>query len=149
MIICFRSSRLQKRWKRGALVVASLFALTGLSSELAAAGTIERQLAGAWAEPGNCSTTFSSKSGKWIFHEPRDMFGSGFIVVGNRYDGPFGTCQLSSTTQKGDKILLALSCRNSVGYSDQVTPIHFNSSTEVLVFSAMDGLSSTFKKCGL
>jgi hypothetical protein len=115
---------------------------------LAATYSVQGRLTGAWAEPGNCSTIFFFKAGKWNFHEPRDMFGSGFIVAGSQYEGPFGTCRLTSTTQKGDKILLGLSCHNSVGCSDQVTPIHFNSSTEVLVFSSMDGMSSTFQKCG-
>jgi hypothetical protein len=116
---------------------------------LAATYSVQSRLTGAWAEPGNCSTTFFLKASKWNFHEPRDMFGSGFIVTGSQYEGPFGTCRLTSTTPKGDKILLGLSCHNSVGYSDQVTPIHFNSNTEVLVFSSMDGMSSTFQKCGL
>jgi hypothetical protein len=135
---------------RKRLFVAALCSLTVTApcATVAAADGLQGRLAGAWAEPGNCSTTFTSAAGKMKFHEPRDMFGSGFIVTGNQYTGPFGECRLTSATQKGDKILLGLSCHNSISYSDQVTPIHFNSSTEVLVFSSMDGVSSTFQRCG-
>jgi hypothetical protein len=134
--------------RRGFSIALCSLAVAIPYTTLAAAEKVEWQLAGAWAEPGNCATTFVTRAGKWKFHEPRDMYGSGFIVTGSEYEGPFGQCHLSSVTQKGDKTMLGLNCHNSVGYSDQVTPIHFNSSNEVLVFSSMDGMSSTFQKCG-
>jgi hypothetical protein len=106
------------------------------------------RLNGAWAESDeNCKSAFVVKRGKWEFREPRDMFGSSYIISGRRYEGPFGVCNLTSITPKGDQLLLALSCHNTIGYSNQVTPIHLMSDTQMVVFS-MDGLNINYKKCG-
>ena len=114
----------------------------------AIAANAEAQLNGAWAESDeNCKSAFVAEGQRWTFRQPRDMFGSSFIVTGRRYEGPFGICDLSSITPKGDKLLLALSCHNTIGYSNQVTPIHLISNTEMTIFS-MDGMSINYKKCG-
>jgi hypothetical protein len=125
----------------------ALFAAASFSC--AFAGAPETQLTGAWAESdANCKDTFVSVGARWKFREPRDMFGSGFIVEGRQYVGPFGECRLSSVTPKGDRLLLALSCHNTVGYSDQVTPVRLKSSNELEIFlAAMDGTSVTFQRC--
>jgi hypothetical protein len=105
-------------------------------------------LDGAWAESDeSCKNAFVVKGGTWRFREPRDMFGSSYIISGRHYEGPFGVCNLTSINPKGDKLLLALSCHNSIGYSDQVTPIQLTSSTEMVVFS-MDDMKISYKKCG-
>ena len=112
------------------------------------AANVEAQLNGAWAESDeSCKNAFVVKGGKWDFREPRDMFGSSYIISGRRYEGPFGVCNLTSIKPKGDKLLLSLSYHNSIGYSDQVTPIHLTSSTEMVVFS-MDDMAINYKKCG-
>jgi hypothetical protein len=115
----------------------------------AVAGDIEGQLAGAWAEVGaDCKDVFVSEAGKWKFREPRDMYGTSFIVTGRQIEGPFGLCRLSSITQRDDKAFLRLSCNNSVGFSDQVTPIRLNSSTELeRFFPAVEGITVKYQRC--
>ena len=138
------------RTRQKSNVLSALVLMTfGVAHDaVAMAGTVEPRLNGAWAESDeSCKKAFVGASGKLKFREPRDMYGSSFIVSGRRYEGPFGVCNLSSVTPKGEKLSLALSCHNSVGYSDQVTSVQLNSDTELIVFSSMDGLQITYKKC--
>lgn len=96
--------RIQRRLpNHGFLFGLVLYACASLHETSASAEGVERELVGAWAEPGNCDVTFVAKNGRWAFREPRDMGGLGFIVVENQYDGPFGQCSLSSITHQGDK----------------------------------------------
>jgi hypothetical protein len=112
------------------------------------AANVEAHLNGAWAESDeSCKNAFIVKGGGWNFRQPRDMFGSSYIISGRRYEGPFGVCNLTSIKPKDDKLLLSLSCHNTIGYSDQVTPIQLTSSTQMVVFS-MDGMSVNYKRCG-
>jgi hypothetical protein len=125
----------------GSVVVAMCF--TSMTGVVAKATNLD----GAWAESDeSCKNAFTVKGGAWRFREPRDMFGSSYIISGRRYEGPFGVCNLTSIKPKGDKLLLSLSCHNSIGYSNQVTPIQQTSSTEMVVFS-MDDMKISYKKC--
>ncbi len=133
--------------RRGLLFGLSLFAGASLCAASAGAEDVKKELVGAWAEPGNCDATFVTKGGKWAFREPRDMGGLGFIVFENQYDGPFGQCSLTSITHKGDKDVLNLSCHNTVGYFDQAAPIEIVSDSQLKIFSALDGMSTTYQKC--
>lgn len=118
------------------------------ANTFAIAANAEVRLNGAWAESDEgCKKAFVSKSGVWQFRAPRDMYGSSYIISGSRYEGPFGVCNLSSITPKDGKLLLALSCHNTISYSNQVTPIRMISSIEMTVF-AMDGMQMSYKKCG-
>jgi hypothetical protein len=122
-----------------------LASLTSIDVRAANSGV---HLDGAWAESDeSCKNAFVVKGGTWRFREPRDMFGSSYIISGRHYEGPFGVCNLRSIKPEGDKLLLSLSCHNSIGYSDQVTPIRLTSSTEMVVFS-MDNMKISYKKCG-
>jgi hypothetical protein len=145
-----RLKKLPTPLKSGLFCGLSFFAWATLHNTKAVAEDVETQLQGAWAQSdANCGAAFVSMAGKWKFREPRDMTGSGFIVSGKQYEGPFGQCLLTTMTPKDDKILLALGCHNSVGYSDQVTPIRLKSSGELeLFFAGLEGMSVNYQKCG-
>lgn len=125
-----------------------LCACVSLHGTSARAEGVESELAGAWAEPGNCDVTFVAKNGGWAFREPRDMGGLGFIVIGRQYDGPFGQCSLTSTTHQGDKDILSLACHNTAGEFDQTLPIQVVSGGELRMFWASNGTGTPLKKCG-
>jgi hypothetical protein len=124
-----------------ALVVLNLATIT------ASARDISARLNGAWAESDeNCRNAFVMKRGRWGFREPRDMFGSSFIISGRRYEGPFGVCRLSSISGAGDRFALNLACHNSIGYSNQVTPVRIVSAT-MLEVTSLAGMTISYKKC--
>ena len=63
-------NRLQFReWRTfpsyGFLFGQFLYACASLHGTSARAGGVESELAGAWAEPGNCDVTFVAKNGGW------------------------------------------------------------------------------------
>jgi hypothetical protein len=131
-------------WHSSAILALFFVSMTGVAVKGSNVGV---NLDGAWAESDeSCKNAFTGKGGAWRFREPRDMFGSSYIISGRRYEGPFGVCNLVSTKPKGDKILLSLSCHNAIGYSNQVTPIQLTSSTEMIIFSA-DDMKISYKKC--
>jgi hypothetical protein len=131
-------------WVSSAALAICFTSTLGL---VARAENLGVHLDGAWAESDeSCKNAFTVKGGAWRFREPRDMFGSSYIISGRRYEGPFGVCELTSIRPKGDRLLLALSCHNSIGYSNQVTSIQRTSATEMIVFS-MDDMKINYKKC--
>jgi hypothetical protein len=132
-------------WPSTAILVLCLAPMMGVAVKAESLGP---RLDGAWAESDeSCKNAFTVTGGTWRFREPRDMFGSSYIITGRRYEGPFGVCDLTAIKPKGDKLLLSLSCHNTVGYSDQVTPIQLKSGNEMIIFS-MDDMKINYKKCG-
>ena len=72
-------------------------------------------LSGAWAtDAGLCSRVFTKKGNGVGFAELSDLFGSGFIIEGNRIRGKSGRCTITSRKQDGDNIELAAACASSI-----------------------------------
>ncbi len=144
-------SRLAKLppWKWGACCGMWFLALAILQNTSAAADDIDRQIVGAWAEAGaDCKDVFVAEAGELKFREPRDMYGSSFVVSGRRIVGPFGVCQLLTISRKEDKAVLNLSCHNSVGYADQSMPVRLNTNDELeLFFPSLPDLSQKYQRC--
>lgn len=77
------------------------------------AGAIE--LSGAWATESNlCSRVFAKKGNKVVFAELSDLFGSGFIIEGNKITGKIARCTITSRKQDGDNLELAAACATSI-----------------------------------
>ena len=73
------------------------------------------ELSGAWAtDAGLCNRVFTKKGSEVVFAELSDLYGSGFIIEGNRLRGKSGRCTITSRKQDGDNIELAAACASSV-----------------------------------
>jgi hypothetical protein len=73
------------------------------------------EISGAWAtDAGLCSQVFTKKGNGVSFAELSDLYGSGFIIEGNRIRGKSGRCTITSRKQDGDSIELAAACATSV-----------------------------------
>ena len=73
------------------------------------------ELSGAWAtDAGLCSRVFTKKGSEVVFAELSDLYGSGFLIEGNRIRGKSGRCTITSRKQDGDNIELAAACATSV-----------------------------------
>jgi hypothetical protein len=73
------------------------------------------ELSGAWAtDAGLCNQVFTKKGSEVAFAELSDLFGSGFIIEGNRIRGKSGRCTITSRKQDGDNIELGAACASSV-----------------------------------
>jgi hypothetical protein len=73
------------------------------------------ELTGAWASQADlCKLVFTKKGNGIVFAELSDLFGSGFIIEGNRIRGKAAHCTITSRKQDGDNLELAASCATSI-----------------------------------
>lgn len=108
-------------------------------------------LSGAWAtEAGLCSRVFAKKGNEVVFAELSDLFGSGFIIEGNRITGKSGRCTITSRKQDGDAIQIAAACASSVmtqNLNFNLKIIDDNSLTRL--FSDIPGMTLKYSRCAL
>ncbi len=73
------------------------------------------ELSGAWATDTDlCSRVFTKKGNQVVFAELSDLFGSGFVIEGNRVRGKIAHCTITSRKQEGDSLELAAACATSI-----------------------------------
>lgn len=73
------------------------------------------ELTGAWASQTDlCPLVFTKKSNQVVFTELSDLFGSGFIVDGDRIRGRSTKCTIKSKKQVGDNLELFAACATSI-----------------------------------
>ena len=107
------------------------------------------ELSGAWAtDAGLCNRVFTKKGKEVAFAELSDLFGSGFIIEGNRIRGKSGRCTITSRKQDGDNIELSAACASSVmtqNLSFSLKVIDDNSLSRL--FSDIPGMTIKYVRC--
>jgi hypothetical protein len=88
--------------------------LSGLGALLPGeAGAIE--LTGAWATQADlCKLVFAKKGMQVAFAELSDLYGSGFIIDGDKIRGKAAQCTIKSRKQEGDMLELSSACASSI-----------------------------------
>jgi len=72
-------------------------------------------LSGAWASHRDlCGQVFTKKGSTIEFAELSDLYGSGFIVNGNRIRGKAAQCTITSQKQDGNNLELSAACASSI-----------------------------------
>jgi hypothetical protein len=98
---------------RGGLIAVGLLLLPG--SLILPGEALAFDLSGAWAsERDLCGQVFSKKGDAIEFAELSDLYGSGFIVDGNRIRGKAAQCTITSQRQDGDNLELSAACASSI-----------------------------------
>lgn len=73
------------------------------------------ELTGAWATQTDlCKLVFTKKGNGIVFAELSDLYGSGFVIEGNRIRGKAARCTITSKKQDGDNVELAAACATSI-----------------------------------
>lgn len=73
------------------------------------------ELTGAWATQADlCKLVFAKKGKQVVFAELSDLYGSGFIIDGNRIKGKAAQCTIKSRKQEGDSLELSSACATSI-----------------------------------
>jgi len=73
------------------------------------------ELTGAWATQADlCKLVFTKKGNKVAFAELSDLYGSGFIIDGDRIEGKAAKCTIKSRKQDGDNLELSAACATSI-----------------------------------
>jgi hypothetical protein len=76
-------------------------------------------LTGAWASQGDlCKLVFTTKGNTITFTELSDLYGSGFVIDGDRITGKTAKCTITSRKQNGDSLDLNASCATSIMTQD-------------------------------
>jgi hypothetical protein len=77
------------------------------------------ELTGAWASQGDlCKLVFTKKGNAVAFAEFSDLYGSGFLIGGNRIRGKAARCTIASRKQNGDNLELNANCTTSIMHQD-------------------------------
>jgi hypothetical protein len=72
-------------------------------------------LNGRWSsDPALCDKVFIKKGKQVAFSPLSDLYGSGFIIDGNRIRGKIARCTIKSRKQDGDTLLLAATCSTTI-----------------------------------
>jgi hypothetical protein len=109
------------------------------------------ELNGAWASQTDlCPLVFAKKGNQVVFTELSDLFGSGFIVDGDRIRGRATRCTIKSKKQVGDILELSAACATSV----MTSSVRFN--LKVIddnnldrLFPEIAGMTLKYSRCSL
>ena len=93
---------------------------------------------------------FTKKGNGVVFAELSDLYGSGFIIEGNRIRGKAARCTITSKKQDGDNLELAASCATSimnqkVGFSLKV----IDDNNLDRRFPTIEGMEIKYTRCAL
>ena len=109
------------------------------------------ELNGAWASNATqCDKMFIKKGKKVSFEPLSDLYGSGFIIEGNRIRGKAASCTIKRGRRMRDSLRLSASCATSITVAD----IEFNlkiidDNTVVRVYAEGAGMQVDFSRCAL
>jgi hypothetical protein len=93
--------------------LAGLALTAALLAPMAQADAFE--LSGAWATDAElCDRIFTKKGNEILFAELSDLYGSGFVIDGNRIIGKAAKCTIESRKQDGDGLDLSSACATSI-----------------------------------
>jgi hypothetical protein len=109
------------------------------------------ELTGAWATQTDlCKLVFDRKGNQVVFAELSDLFGSGFIIEGDRIQGKTAKCTIKSRKQEGDSLELAAACATSIMNQN----VHFSlkvidDNTLSRLFPEIPGMTLKYTRCGI
>ena len=73
------------------------------------------ELSGAWATDADlCNRVFTRKDNQVTFAELSDLYGSGFVIDGNRIIGKAAQCTIESKKQDGNSLEISAACATSI-----------------------------------
>ncbi len=106
-------------------------------------------LTGAWATDANlCGKVFTKKGSQVVFSELSDLFGTGFIINGNRIRGKAARCTINSTKQDGDNMVLSASCASTIMRSNVQFDLKVvNDNSMSRMFPDMPEMELTYTRC--
>ena len=106
-------------------------------------------LSGAWASHRDlCGQVFTKKGSTIEFAELSDLYGSGFIVNGNRIRGKAAQCTITSQKQDGNNLELSAACASSI--MTQSVKFNLKIIDDNMIdrsFPEVPGMSLTYSRC--
>jgi hypothetical protein len=109
------------------------------------------ELTGAWASQADlCKLVFTKKGSQVVFAELSDIYGSGFIIDGNRIRGKSTRCTIKSKKQEGDSLELNAACATSI----MTSSVRFNlmvvdDNTLDRLIPEIPGMAIKYSRCSI
>jgi hypothetical protein len=109
------------------------------------------ELTGAWASQGDlCKLVFAKKGNTVAFAEFSDLYGSGFIIEGNRIRGKTARCTISSRKQNGDNLELTAACASSIMHQNMSFLIKvYDENNIARVMPNIENMEIKYTRCSL
>ena len=106
-------------------------------------------LTGAWAtDRALCDRIFTKNQNEIGFSELSDLYGSGFIIDGNRIRGKTVRCTIKSRKEEGDSVQLSAACATTIMTSDvQFSLKMIDASTLSRHIPGIEGMQLNYQRC--
>ena len=119
------------------------------SSVLSVAQARAIDLTGAWASHEDlCNQVFTKKDNRVEYAEYSELFGSGFIVDGDRIRGKGGTCTIKSRKQEGDNLEISAACASTIMTQDLRFSLKIIDDNNISrSFPEISGMSLNYTRC--
>jgi hypothetical protein len=108
-------------------------------------------LTGAWASQGDlCKLVFTKKGNAVVFAELSDLYGSGFLIDGNRIRGKAARCSITSRKQNGDNLELTAACATSIMHQNMNFIIKvFDDNNIARLMPNIENMEIKYTRCSL
>jgi len=139
--------------KETMMFIARYAALIGLALTAAVLAPMAQanafELSGAWATDAElCNRIFAKKGNEVVFAELSDLYGSGFIIDGNRIIGKAARCTIESRKQDGDGLELTSACATSIMTQNMKFSLKIiDDSTIRRAIEEVPGMSLKYSRC--
>ena len=107
------------------------------------------ELTGVWATHADlCKLVFTKKGNQVAFSELSDLYGSGFIIDGNRIKGKTASCTIKSRKQQGENVELSSACTTRI----MTSTVDFNlkvidDNNLSRLFPEVEGMELRYTRC--
>ena len=108
-------------------------------------------LTGVWAtDQPLCDRVFTKKQNQIEFSELSDLYGSGFIIEGDRIRGKSARCTIKSKKEEGDAVQLFAACATTIMTSDvQFSLKAIDANTISRHIPGIEGMELKYHRCTL
>src|SRR5205807_7327223 len=107
------------------------------------------ELNGVWSsDPALCDKIFIKKGKQVAFSPLSDLYGSGFIIDGNRIRGKIARCTIKSRKEEGSTIQLSATCSTTIAAEQMDFSLKvIDDNTLGRVYPAMSAMQVNFHRC--
>ena len=108
-------------------------------------------ITGVWAtNASDCGKVFSKKGTTISHRKDGDLYGSGFIIEGNRIRGRTATCRITSRKEDGATVHLVASCATDILLSSvQLSVKVIDQNRIARIFVGLPELEAVYERCAL
>jgi hypothetical protein len=126
-------------------------AVASISCVLFGAPCYATDLSGLWASDATvCGKVFEKDGNQFTFRRDSDIYGSGFIIDGNRIRRQMASCEIRSKREQGNVIHMIAACASDVMLQNiQVSVKVINDNKITRIFPGMPDITINYARCSL